>query len=56
MGDNAFDGPEVRTRCLLRSVLATPRTNGRYARRGVLIGRVDGFTEDGKLCDNKGCG
>lgn len=53
MGDLLLDGPEVRTRCRLLPILATPTFYGPGARRGTRCGRVAGFTEDGRSIDRE---
>lgn len=53
MSDLLPDGPEVRTKCRLPPILATPTFHGPGARRGTRFRRVAGFTEDGSLINQQ---
>lgn len=51
MGDNAFDGPEVRTRCLIKFMCSYPQVKWARSEKRGIGGRVVGFTEDGRNID-----
>lgn len=56
MGDNAFNGPEVRTRCLIKFHYSYPQVLWARSEKRGMGGRVAGFTEDGRLIDKMGKG
>ena len=56
MGDNAFNGPEVRSRCLIKFQFSYPQVLWARSEKRGMGGWVDDFTEDGRLIDQMGKG
>lgn len=48
MDDKTFNGPEVRTRCLIKFHFSHPQVEWARSEKGRTSGRVVGFTEDGR--------
>jgi hypothetical protein len=56
MGDNAFNGPEVRTRCLIKFHVSYPQVEWAQSEKRGIGEQIVGFTEDGRLIDKMGEG
>lgn len=48
MDDKTIDGPEVRTRCLIKFQFSYPQVVWARSEKRGTSGRVVGFTEDGR--------
>lgn len=48
MDDKTFNGPEVRTRCLIKCIVSYPQVKWARSEKRSTSGRVAGFTEDGR--------
>lgn len=51
MDDEPIDGPEVRTRCLVKFQVSHPQGSWARSEKRGMGGRVAGFTEDGRTRD-----
>lgn len=56
MDDKAINGPEVRTRCLLKFQFSHPQVGWAQTKKRGTGGRVVDFTEDGRNRDQMGKG
>lgn len=56
MDDKTLNGPEVRTRCLVKFHISHPQVLWARSEKRGTGGRVAGFTEDGRLIDQMGMG
>lgn len=56
MGDKSIDGPEVRTRCLVKFQDSHPQVLWARSEKRGTSGRVVDFTEDGRNIDQLGAG
>lgn len=56
MDDEPFDGPEVRTRCLVKIQVSHPQVVWARSEKRGTGGRVVDFTEDGRNRDQMGEG
>lgn len=56
MDDKTIDGPEVRTRCLIKFHISYPQVLWARSKKRGTGGRVVGFTEDGRNRDQMGWG
>ena len=53
MDDDPIDGPEVRTRCLIKFQVRHPQVLWAQSKKSRRGGRVADFTEDGRLIDHR---
>lgn len=56
MDDEPIDGPEVRTRCLVKFQYSYPQDEWARSEKRGTSGRVVDFTEDGRNIDQLGSG